>query len=117
MFKRTAYFFVFVSVFIVQGHDIVIHHHDLFSGHQHASNHGEEGHNVFSLIDLDEEFTQHSKVDISNNFVKDDFFRESKVKVTESFVLDLFIQKNEYPPPKPQLSFKSLRAPPINLFC
>ena len=117
MFNRIAYFFISASLLIIQGHDIVTHHHDLPHAHENTSNHDNEAHNVFSLIDVDDEFTSQNKCEINNNFISEIVFNAIEIKAVESTLKSLFVLKREYPPPKPTVSFKSLKAPPVNFFC
>lgn len=106
-----------LSVLIIQSHDIFVHHHDLPHHHENTEHHEESGHNVFSFVDLDEEFTLQNNPDINNNFVTILSQNCFQIDVTNLKAVTLNLIKNEYPPPKPNLSFKSLRAPPINLYC
>ena len=117
MFKRLAYALICISVLIIQCHDVVLHHHDLPHGHQNATHHDDDSHNVFSSIDIDEEFTLDKTVAISCGFVATLSPKTIEITLHEPTLVSRFVIKNEYPPPKLSLSFKSLRAPPTNFLC
>jgi hypothetical protein len=112
MLKRLSFILICVSVLIIQSHDVFVHHHDFL--HAEENDHNEAGHNLFSYVDIAEEFTLQNKIDVHNTFVADIFFNEIQLIVPKPTLTSLFIPKNEYPPPKPDISFQSLRGPPIS---
>ena len=111
MLKRFSFILICVSVLIIQGHDVVVHHHDFL---HHENDHNEAGHNSFSYVDIDEDFTLQDKIDISNDLIAILSPTVFKIICQESNLITLFVTKNEYPPPKPDISFQSLRGPPIS---
>ncbi len=117
VFKRLAYVLICISILIIQSHDVFIHHHDLPYGHENATHHDDKTHNVFSSIDIDEEFTLHSKINLTIGFVATLSLNTAGITLYEPTLISSLVEKNEYPPPKQKLSFKSLRAPPVNFFC
>jgi len=115
MLKKFSFILICVSVLIIQGHDVVVHHHDFL--HHEENDRNEAGHNLFSYVDIAEEFTLQSQPDLSISAC--DLFLCSNIEIVpvEKTIQNFFIHKNEDSPPDPKISFKSLRAPPIHFIC
>jgi len=113
--KKLAYVLICIPVFIIQGHDIFEHHHDFHHSEQ-GTTHQEKGHNAFSLVDLDEDFTLQSRVELSN-LVTVLSSNAIEIAVPAPAIVKFFLPGNKYPPPEPDVSLKFLRAPPFNSFC
>ncbi len=99
---------------IIQSHDIFVHHHDLPNEQQTAGHDADENHNVFSFVDIDEEFTLENKTGLPNGIVATLSPIVFTITIQEPNLVTLFVPKNEYPPPKPDISLQSLRGPPIS---
>ena len=114
MIKRLSYILILVAVLIIQSHDIFTHHHDLADEHQNARHHDGEGHNAFSFVDIDEEFTLQNKIDLNTEFVAILSPNVIEIPSQKPSLITLFVHNNEYPPPKLDISLQSLRGPPIS---
>jgi hypothetical protein len=112
--KKLSYILILIAVLIIQGHDVFTHHHDLPNDHQAATHHDGDDHNAYSFVDIDEEFTLQNKIDINNVFASILSPNVLEIASQKPSLITLFVPKNEYPPPKPSISFQSLRGPPIS---
>ncbi|MGZ3930637.1 MAG: hypothetical protein ACXVDK_04240 [Bacteroidia bacterium] len=114
MLKKLSFILFFAAVLIIQSHDVFFHHHDF----SHRENdHAEKGHNLFSFVDIDEEYTFQSKTDFTPHVCALALPACFELNAVEIHITGSFAVANDFPPPAPDLSFASLRAPPAHFFC
>lgn len=121
MLKRLANIFIFLSVIITVGHNVVAHHHHFEteeeeSHHQDGADDKHHDHEMFSFGQLDDSFIfSHSHTTFSNNVNTTLFLiptNELSIAINFSIGRTDFITHQEFPPPEDYFHSTSLRGPP-----
>jgi hypothetical protein len=115
VFKKIAYSLTLLSVLIIQSHAIFKHHHD-FSLSNNEFGHTSKDHNVFSFVNIDEDFILEEYGHVNFEFIPEFMSQELQFPVSSSCTKEKFLRKNEFPPPDPLLRTFSLRGPPSHFF-
>jgi hypothetical protein len=106
--KRSGYILIVLSFLIIQAHSIFAHTHD----HRHptkteASEHNH--HSIFTDVDFEEHYNVEAGNHFSYNTIPTGF---TFISFTVALPKKWIITYEDHPPPKPDVFFSSLRAPP-----
>jgi hypothetical protein len=106
--KKGEYSLIVLSFLIIQAHNIFAHTHD----HHHATRTeapAHHHHSIFADVDFEEHYNTEAGNYFSYNAIPTEF---NFISFTVEFPKNWIITYTDHSPPKPDVSFSSLRAPP-----
>jgi hypothetical protein len=112
MLRKITLILIYVSILVLQGHDMVMHHHT-HEDEQALLAHEEDGHNLFFLVDIDEDYTLQNCIDSNIPFIAIVSTAHCD-PASQSLPIHWHVNACDHPPPKPDLTSLPLRAPPVS---